>query len=250
MKPSEFVITNLDCPTEEAQMLRTTRLLDWQSPDIQRLISTRGWRDPCEFERIGPIYRFVRDEIVFGYNERDDLPASRILEDGYGQCNTKTILLMALLRAAGVPCRLHGATIHKKLQQGVVSGLFYRLAPDSILHTWAEVPIKEGWAALEGVILDKPYLDGLRQFVPTESGCMLGYAVGTDNWSAPAIEWEGRDTAIQQTGVNHDFGIFDDPDAFYASHGGNLSGIRSWLFRYLVRHIMNLKVARIRSTGC
>ncbi|MDP2808518.1 MAG: hypothetical protein Q8O34_00025 [Rhodocyclaceae bacterium] len=32
-----------------------------------------------EFERIGAIYRFVRDEIAFGYNQRDDLPASRIL---------------------------------------------------------------------------------------------------------------------------------------------------------------------------
>lgn len=234
----------------DSAILRTTRLLDWQSPDIQHLVSARGWRDLSEFERIGAIYRFVRDEIAFGYNERDDLPASRILEDGYGQCNTKTILLMTLLRAAGVPCRLHGATIHKKLQKGVVSGLFYRLAPASILHTWAEVPIKEGWAALEGVILDKPYLDGLRQFVPTESGCMLGYAVGTDNWNAPAIEWEGRDTAIQQTGVNNDFGIFDDPDAFYARHGGNLSGIRSWLYQHLVRHIMNRKVARIRAAGC
>ena len=88
---------------DNTPILRTTRLLDWQSPDIQRLIGARGWRDLSEFERIGAIYRFVRDEIAFGYNERDDLPASRILKVRYGQCNTKTILLMALLRAAGVP---------------------------------------------------------------------------------------------------------------------------------------------------
>ncbi|MDZ4253282.1 MAG: transglutaminase family protein, partial [Sulfuritalea sp.] len=125
MKPSISVIAHLDCPTKEAPIPRTTRLLDGQSPNIQHLISARGWRGLSEFERIGAIYRFVRDEIAFGYNERDDLPASRILEDGYGQCNTKTILLMALLRAAGVPCRLHGATIHKRLQQGIVSGLLF-----------------------------------------------------------------------------------------------------------------------------
>lgn len=235
---------------DDTLLLHATRLLDWQSAGIQALVTERDWRALGEFERIGAIYRFVRDEIAFGYSESDALPASRILQDGYGQCNTKTILLMALLRAAGIPCRLHGATIHKRLQKGVVSGIFYRLAPESILHTWAEVPGERGWTALEGVILDKPYLDGLRRVVPTGSNCMLGFAVGTDNWEAPAIEWVGRDTAIQQTGVNRDFGVFDDPDAFYSRYGGNLSGIRSWLYRHVVRHLMNRKVARIRSAGC
>ncbi|MCC7312215.1 MAG: transglutaminase family protein [Sulfuritalea sp.] len=233
----------------DSALLQATTLLDWQTPDILHLVSARGWRELPEFERVGAIYRFVRDEIAFGYNERDDLPASRVLEDGYGQCNTKTILLMALLRAAGIACRLHGATIHKRLQKGVVSGLFYLLAPESILHTWAEVKGERGWTALEGVILDKPYLDGVRQFAPSGTRCMLGYAVGTDNWDAPAIEWEGSDTAIQQTGVNRDYGTFGDPDAFYLRHGGNLSGIKSWLYRHAVRHLMNRKVARIRAAA-
>ena len=49
-------------------------------------------------DRIGAAYAFVRDEIAFGYNLADDLPASRVLEDGLGQCNTKGTLFMALLR--------------------------------------------------------------------------------------------------------------------------------------------------------
>lgn len=42
----------------------------------------------------------VRDDIVFGYNIDDEIPASKVLADGYGQCNTKGTLFMALLRAS------------------------------------------------------------------------------------------------------------------------------------------------------
>lgn len=55
----------------------------------------------------------MRDEIAFGYNESVDLPASRVLAAGFGQCNTKGTLLMALLRALDVPCRFHGFTLAK-----------------------------------------------------------------------------------------------------------------------------------------
>lgn len=61
------------------------------------------------------------------------------MRDGFGQCNTKGTLFMALLRACGVPCRIHGSTIDKKLQKGAMSGLVYRIAPREIFHSWVEV---------------------------------------------------------------------------------------------------------------
>ncbi len=223
-----------------------TPLLDFDHPSIARLIAEHGWATLPVGQRIGAVYTFVRDQIRFGYNLGDRIPASRVLADRYGQCNTKTTLVMALLRAVGVPCRFHGATIHKRLQRGVVTGLFYWLAPTDIIHSWAEVQVDGRWVALEGVILDQPYLDGLRGFLPDERGAFLGYGVGTDNLLAPAIEWKGVDTSIQMTGVNRDHGTFDDPDAFYAKHGGNLSGAKAWLYRRWIRHRMNRRVASIR----
>jgi transglutaminase-like putative cysteine protease len=109
--------------------LRATPLLDYYHSRIQELISERNWRSLSRKDAIGAIYKFVRDEIRFGYNETDALPASKVLQDGYGQCNTKSTLLMALLRAVGVPCVLHGATIGKHLQKGIVTGPWYWLAP-------------------------------------------------------------------------------------------------------------------------
>lgn len=227
--------------------LKTTPLLDFEHPTITKLVRDSSWMELPPEERIGTVYTHVRDGIPFGYNTVDDLPASRVLSDGYGQCNTKTTLLMALLRAVGVPCRFHGATIQKELQKGVVNGMFYRLAPSEIVHTWAEVQVDGKWTSLEGVILDGPYLDGLRRRFPDEDGPFLGYGVGTDNLADPPIDWQGDDTAIQATGLARDHGVFPDPDGFYSSVGANLPGPRGWLFRHVVRHRMNRNVAGIRS---
>ena len=114
--------------------LGDTPLLDFSSPPLRRLIAERGWKNLPMKERIGAVYDFVRNDILFGYNEDDALPASRVLADGYGQCNTKGTLLMALLRGVGVPCRFHGFTIDKGLQRGVVPELVYPIAPRNILH--------------------------------------------------------------------------------------------------------------------
>jgi transglutaminase-like putative cysteine protease len=113
---------------------------------LQQLIRDRRWAELSEDERIGAVYEFVRNEIPFGYNRGDALPASSVLADGIGQCNTKTILLMALLRGTRVPCRFHGATIDERLQKGVLRGLAYRIAPQSIMHSWPRCsPAGGGW---------------------------------------------------------------------------------------------------------
>ena len=121
------------------ELTEPTELLDFKSPQIQQLIVERRWQALPEFERIGAIYDFVRNEIKFGYNQSDSLPASQVLADGFGQCNTKGILLMALLRANQFACRFHGFTIDKRLQKGAITGWAYVLAPASIIHSWVEI---------------------------------------------------------------------------------------------------------------
>lgn len=228
---------------------RATALLDVNASGIQALVTRRRWADLPEHARIGAVYDFVREEIPFGYNDSDDIPASAVLADGFGQCNTKTTLLMALLRASGVGCRFHGATIDKVLQRGVMVGPFYRLAPRSIIHSWAEVYVEGRWTGLEGVILDSAYLDGLRASTGRSGGAFLGYGVGTEDLADPPVRWCGTDTSIQATGVDHDFGVFDDPDSFYRSHGVNARGVKGWLYRAVMRPAMNARVRRIRAAG-
>lgn len=225
-------------------LLAETPLLDFTHPTIVALIARRGWHALPEAGRIGAAYDFVRDEIAFGYNRDDAIPASEVLADGYGQCNTKAVLLMALLRALGVPCRLHGFTIHKRLQKGVVPPLVYPLAPESILHSWVEIRHEGRWLDLEGFILDAGYLAALqRKFGP---GALCGYGAGTECLGDPGVTWRGESTYIQRSGIKADLGLWDSPDAFYARHAQAFGGLRGWLYRHAIRHWMNARVRRLR----
>ncbi len=226
--------------------LKETRMLDYSNKNIQALIDKRGWKTLEKADRLKAIYNFVRDEIKFGYNSADDIAASQVLKDGYGQCNTKGTLLMALLRAVDIANRVHGSTIDKRLQKGAISGLWYKLAPKNIVHCWVEVYIDEKWYDLEGVIIDKAYLNKLQQKNKECTTTFCGFGVYTDSFSNPPIDWNFNDTYIQNKGVNQDFGVFDSPDEFYIEHKQELNVVKNFVYKHLIRHIMNKNVSKIR----
>jgi transglutaminase-like putative cysteine protease len=228
------------------QYTRVTPILDYDHPLIDDLVRRRGWERLPEFERIGAVYHFVKDEILFGYNGSDNLKASRVLADGYGQCNTKSTLFMALLRRMGVACRFHGFTICNSLQKGAIPEWLFSRAPARILHSWVEARYNKEWVALEGLILDGDYLEAVQKRFCHSGGAFSGYGVATDNLADPKVSWCGKATYIQKEGIADDLGIYDDPDAFYTEWGTNLSGIKKWLFVYVIRHLMNRNVERIR----
>ncbi|MCB1307078.1 MAG: transglutaminase domain-containing protein [Leptospiraceae bacterium] len=230
--------------TEE--LLRETRMLNFTHPQLTQLQMERGWSSMNTYSRIESIYNFVRDEIFFGYNRRDDIPASEVLKDGYGQCNTKATLLMALLRQNGIPCRLHGFTIHRNLQKGAIDGLWYRLAPAEIIHSWVEIHYDEQWIELEGFIIDRSFLTSVQSMFPEVSGEFCGFGIATQNLGEPPIDWCGRNTYIQKEGIARDFGLFAHPDDFYELHGANLTGLRRTLYENFVRHRINARVRFIR----
>lgn len=232
---------------QKTTWLEPSAMLDFRGPAIQRLITSGGWLKLDQYGRIGAAYDYVRNQVPFGYNRADTLTASQVLADGYGQCNTKATLLMALLRALSVACRLHGFTIHKQLQRGVVPEPFYTIAPDHLLHSWVEVRHNGRWIDLEGFILDQGFLGRLQESFGGGTDSLCGYGAGTDSLSAPEVGWCGKDTYIQKTGISRDFGVFDTPDAFYARHRQDFPFWKEWLFRYLVRHWMNARVRRIRA---
>jgi len=226
--------------------LETTPILDFENAQIQQLVNKRGWKNLSEKEKINQVYTFVRDEIRFGYNTSDAISASQVLKDGYGQCNTKATLLMALMRAVGVPNRIHGFTINKALQEGAITGIWYLIAPQNILHSWVEILVGDNWYFLEGVILDKVYLNALQtKFADSESN-LCGYGAYTEDFKKPVVDWNYNHTFIQEKGINQDFGLFDNPDSFYVKHQQNTGPLKNWLFKNFMRHTMNNNVNNIR----
>ncbi len=227
--------------------LKETPMLDFSAPAIQNLIGQRCWRSLGEFERIRAIYNYVRDEVLFGYNTDDSIPASTVLVDGYGQCNTKGTLFMALLRGCGVSCRIHGFTIDKKLQKGAMTGLVYALAPKNVFHSWVEVFQGGIWYELEAFILDKAYLESLQAANPDCIGAFCGYGVAVRDFRHLAIDFERNNTYIQSEGINQDFGVYDSPDELLREHHQEISQLKAFVYRNIGRHLMNGNVKRIRN---
>lgn len=227
--------------------LKETAMLDYSSAPIQRLIKARKWRELDELKRIKAIYDFVRDEILFGYNISDNVCASKVLDDGFGQCNTKGTLFMALLRACGIPCRVHGFTIDKKLQKGAMTGFVYKNAPKNVFHSWVEVYHDGRWFKLEGFILDKRYLTKLQKKFSGCKGSFCGYGVAVKDFVKPVIDFNGNDTYIQSEGITRDFGVYDSPDDLLKEHRQELTPFKEFAYRNLGRHLMNWNVRKIRN---
>lgn len=226
--------------------LSETNLLNYSCNLIQKLVYERKWNDLDEFNKIKDIYSFVRDEILFGYNINDDITAEQVLKDGYGQCNTKGTLFMALLRAVNIPCRIHGFTIDKELQKGAMTGIVYKNAPRNVLHSWVEVFYNNEWYELEAFILDKKYLSKLQERFKECSGAFCGYGVAVKDFKNPVIEWNANNTYIQSEGINQDFGVYDSPDEMYKEHKQEMSKTKELLYKNLGRHLMNRNVSKIR----
>jgi transglutaminase-like putative cysteine protease len=118
--------------------LRATEVIDWTEPNVLDLARSlaAGREDPLEVSHV--CFEWVRDEIRHCMDDgRDELTcaASEVLRAGTGFCYAKSHLLVALLRANGIP-----------------AGLCYqRLARDArgiafVLHGLAAVQLPElGW---------------------------------------------------------------------------------------------------------
>ena len=225
--------------------LQETEMLNYSEKTIQELVINRGWKKLDEFEKIKQVYNFVRD--AFGYNVSDTICASKVLADGFGQCNTKGTLFMALLRCVGVSCRVHGFTIDKKLQKGAMTGIVYRSAPQNIFHSWVEVFYQEKWYELEAFILDKAFLSKLQTLNADCVGGFCGYGVAVKDFQNPVIDWNGNSTYIQSEGINQDFGVYDSPDDLLKEHHQEISVLKEFIYKNFGRHLMNRNVRKIRN---
>lgn len=225
--------------------LQATSLVDYNHPTIQKLILEQFWNEANDYEKIRQIYDYVRNQIKFGYNRGDDIPASEVLADGYGQCNTKSILLMALLRGVGIPSRIHGFYIDKKMQKGALTGIVYTFAPRNIVHAWTEVQYQGKWIALEGVIIDDPYLYQVKEMICSYNGGHIGYGVSVKDKKNINLCWRGDSTYIQNFSITEDLGCFDSPDEFFAAYNNTKSPFKKAMLN-LLRKRINRRTDAIR----
>jgi hypothetical protein len=189
-------------PTNEN--LKPTRLCDADHPEIRAKASELTEGAVSDEERAERIFNYVRDAFPYRPGEYA-LPASKVLEQGHGLCVTKTVLMSALMRAAGLPTRYRWVPLDKR---GFV-GFFPRwavwialkLSPTVWYHCHCEVFLGDRWATADG-LLDRPFYEGL---------LAAGHLTRD---VAPTIEW-GLTADVLQGLIAEDKGVLDNPDEMF-----------------------------------
>jgi len=150
------------------------------------------------------IFYFVRDEIKFGFVYPPSIKASCVIKTRIGQCTAKTILTVAMLRAANIPARFHFADVSTESVKGLASGLTYKVMPKAIGHAYPEVHLDNKWIKVEPLI-DKELYDLVMK---------KKISLGAPDLPKPSIEWDGyHDALVTDSLLTGDFGVHALPEA-------------------------------------
>lgn len=136
---------------KEEDYLKATHILNWHNKEIFGKSQSLLTFSLSPTEKLRQLYTFVAS-LPLGYNSNDSIQASKVLKDGYGQCNTKVILLMAFSRAANIPCRVHCYRITKDAQRNRIPDWLFQFAPSHTLFTWPEFFVKGTWKELQEIV--------------------------------------------------------------------------------------------------
>ena len=242
----------MECTTmghiDNEMLLGSTVLLDYDSSPLQRMIRAKHWDTlTTKTAVIHAVYTYVRDEIPYGFPESNRMPASHVLEMGFGNCMSKSILLMALLRALLIPCRFHADMVRKDLYRGLSKGLAYHSIPSYLHHAKVDILYNNRWIEVEGHIIDLPYLKKLQLKFPDYTGSFTGYGIAVLNFKNPPINWEEANTYIQNKAKEKDLGCFTDPDAFFNEHPEAERFTQGFIYTHLLHTTINKKIEAIRT---
>jgi len=128
--------------------LQATEFCDCTHDSIQVLVKKIADRYPTQREKAVALFYYVRDEIKSGM-DRFDVKASETLVKGFGGCVGKNNLLIALLRAAGIPGRYGFIKMHKQvfsiLDKFGLSHLAFSQIPEYLPHVICSACLGERW---------------------------------------------------------------------------------------------------------
>ena len=193
------------------------------------------------------IFYYVRDTIKFGYPANIDLvKASETIKLGMGQCNTKTALFLALCKKAGIPARIHFSLIKKEIQKGLFKGIFYKLLPPLISHSWIEVRINEKWTRIDSYINDEAfYQAGKIELKNMDRD--TEYSIANSSGKASSAFNTNEECFVQMDAVVDDHGVWDEPADYYATdkYKNRPNIIKLFLYKLIINRV-NKRVEKIR----
>ncbi len=209
-------------------------LADFEHPSVQALARRLTAGESTVEGQLARLFTYVRDQIEFRFPLQGDLvKASEVIAQGFGQCNNKSALLLALCRAVDIPARIHFSLISKDIQRGFFTGLALAAMPAHISHSWIEVQVAGRWRRIDAYINDRP-LQARAVAELRRRGWKTGFSVALPRSGEPGIELDlERESFSQMAAVTDDHGTYADPIDYY---GGPLyrnrpGKFKLWLYR-------------------
>jgi hypothetical protein len=191
---------------DNARWLASTPLIDLHDPKLR--LRTQALTQLChtERERALALYGFVRRMPYTKPIKLQPHGAREVLEAGCGDAPDKAALLVALLRAAGIPARMHFHELRGDILRGLTTGLA------SVMRAVVEARIDGAWVGTDTYVYDGPYMAAARDRM-VESGWEYGFGFHRDGNRL----WNGRDPVYlnvlppeQDPMVLRDLGVFVD----------------------------------------
>ncbi|MBK0394042.1 transglutaminase-like domain-containing protein [Ramlibacter algicola] len=164
--------------------LRSTSLLDLDDPRLRlraRSLTQLGKNDR---ERALAVYAFVKRMPFAKPLKLHTRTAREVLDAGCGDSPDKGTLIVALLRLAGIPARLHWYEMKGDILRGLVTRL------ESGSRPFVEAWIGERWVMTDTYIFDAAYMAAARQRL-REYGWSHGFGIHRDGHAI----WNGLDGA-------------------------------------------------------
>jgi Transglutaminase-like superfamily len=229
-----------------SRWLKASPQLDIKSTKLRTRMLALTQLLPTEREKAVAIHDFVKS-LPFGcVADYSQLKASDVLKLGHGDCFTKGMLMVALLRCAGIPSRLRFVSLPVHFLRGIID------AEDStIMHAMAEIYLNDRWIVTDSYVPDMTLQLAAITRLEHEKRNM-GYGVHIKG----SMYWRGEKEASAQCYEKDgsslptvDWGVADDPVSFYAdpSHSELRRNFATRLKWRLAAPVVNRRVAAIRA---
>lgn len=99
---------------------------------------------------------------------------------------------------------------------------------------------------LEGIIIDEPFYNSVKNKLKETKDGFSGYAVATKDKSSEAVCFKGESTFIQSEAITQDLGIYDSPDDLFKEFNNNLNGFRKFIYSNILRKKINKRINKLR----
>jgi hypothetical protein len=211
--PASFVMSEAVQSDDPSLWLASTPLLDLEDPKLRLRAHALTQLCRTDREKVLAVYGWVK-RIPFGKPFKMRLHTAReVMEQGSADSNDKATLMVAMLRAAGIPARLHFVTLHGDTMRGLLVN-----APDPTRPV-VEAFHGGAWVCTDTYIFDAAYLSAARHRLD-EMGWDVGFGIhrqGQMIWDGSSNAFVGGVSPHRDPLVVADHGWFCDPLEFVSS---------------------------------